>query len=202
MLRGPPVSVAFGEHGAPTRAAEAFASKNGVSMAELGREVTDKGEWLQVEKHVAGKSAAEIIPAVLAAAAEGLPIPRRMRWGDGDEGFVRPVHWLVVLLNNAVVPCSLYGQTAGRQSRGHRFHHNACFDLPTAASYEETLAAHKVLVDFNERRARVVDAVGAAAAALDGTTDNDQDLIDEVTALCDWPVAVTGGFAAGISSCR
>ncbi|MEM8547369.1 MAG: glycine--tRNA ligase subunit beta [Pseudomonadota bacterium] len=196
VLRGPPVGIAFGDDGAPTRAAEAFASKNGVSVAELGREVTDKGEWLQVEKHVSGKSAAELIPAVLAAAAEGLPIPRRMRWSDSDDGFVRPVHWLVALLNDAVVPCSLYGQTAGRRSRGHRFHHNDWFELEAATSYEDALAERKVIVDFNQRRAKVVDAVSAAAAALGGTTDNDQELIDEVTALCDWPVAVTGGFAS------
>lgn len=193
--RGPPVAVAFDSGGAPTRAAQAFADGCGVAVADLERVETPKGAWLLYRAVAPGQPAAALIPGIVNAALAALPIPRRMRWGDGDAEFVRPVQWVVLLLGEQVVPAEILGQTAGNRSRGHRFHSSGPLVIPRPDRYEALLADEgKVLADFAARRARVQEQVAAAARAAGGTAVVNDALLDEVTALVEWPVPVTGRF--------
>lgn len=197
LMRGPPVRVAFDDDGTPTRAAEAFASKAGVAVADLERQSTDKGEWLVFEAHRKGEPAHALLGDMVAESLDALPIPRRMRWGDSDAGFIRPLHWLVMLHGDDVVPATLYGIDAGRRSRGHRFHHPDWVAIESPAGYEAAMRDAYVIARFSERRDLVWSQATAAAAEVGGTLAEDAALIDEVAALCDWPVAVLGEFDAG-----
>jgi glycyl-tRNA synthetase beta chain len=192
--RGPPVAVAFDAAGQPTRAALAFAEGCGVTMDAVEKLETGKGAWLVFRGTAAGKPAAELLPGIVEAALAALPIPRRMRWGSGDAEFVRPVHWLVLLLGDQVIPASLLGQTSGRVSRGHRFHSSGAVQVAAPSSYAATLEQQRVLVDFSQRRERVRQLVDAAAKAAGGTAVMEDALLDEVTSLVEWPVPVTGRF--------
>ncbi|MEM7762461.1 MAG: glycine--tRNA ligase subunit beta [Pseudomonadota bacterium] len=194
VMRGPPVKVAFDAEGQPTKAAEAFAKKAGVSIDALDREVTDKGEWLQATAFEAGKPAADVLSDVLPGVLDQLPIPRRMRWGDSDASFVRPLHWLVALHGDAVLPLTLFGVEADRLTLGHRFHSDGAVTINSPADYLPSLEAAYVVADVTVRRSKLWTAVQQAAASIDCEVQEDGDLIDETTALCDWPVAVIGEF--------
>ncbi len=195
-MRGPPVTVAFDDDGNPTRAAQAFAGKCGVTVEELERVGTAKGEWLSHRSVRKGRTTAELLPELVQAALDRLPVPRRMRWGDGDAEFVRPVHWVVMLLGEEIVAGRLYGLDSGRHSRGHRVHAgDREIEIAEPGAYVETLReAGRVVVDFDQRRDSISRAVREAAAAAGGHPVSDAALMDEVAALNEWPVAVTGSF--------
>jgi glycyl-tRNA synthetase beta chain len=193
--RGPPVKVAFDADGKPTRAAEAFASGVGVTVAELDRETSKKGEWLYFRGVEPGRPARELLPAIVDAALAKLPIPKRMRWGDGDAEFVRPVHWLVMMLDSESVPATILDQAAGVITHGHRFHAPEPLTLKTAADYAATLQEQgHVLPGFAARRKRIESLARNAANALGGDAVLTDEVVEEVTALVEWPVAVTGRF--------
>ena len=193
--RGPALKAAFDADGQPTRAAEGFAASCGTTVDQLQRLETDKGSWLVYNVHQPGQSAAALLPAIAENALERLPIPKRMRWGSSEAQFVRPVHWLVFLLGDQVVPCTLLDAAAGNQTYGHRFHHPQAITLYNPEDYAEVLESlGKVIAHFGERRARIKEQVEGAAKALGGTADLDDDLLDEVTALNEWPVPIAGSF--------
>ena len=194
--RGPALAAAFDSSGQPTRAALGFARSCGVEeVGSLGRLETKKGAWLVHRTTEPPRPAADFVPGVVEAALAGLPIARRMRWGDGAEEFVRPVHWVVLLLGGEVVDATLLGVRSGRETRGHRFHHPAPIRLADADEYVEKLRRPgRVVASFEERRRRIEGLVGDAAAGLGGRAVVDRDLLDEVTALVEWPVAVAGRF--------
>lgn len=195
--RGPAVSAAFDADGQPTRAAQGFAGSCGVDVSALERLETDKGAWL-VHRHVEpGRETVDLVPAVVETALAGLPIPKRMRWGDGDAEFVRPVHWVILLLGDREIPATLLGIPAGRETRGHRFHHPDPLRVSTPAAYAALLAEEgHVLADFDARRDAIRQQVEQAAAELGGRAVLEASLLDEVTALVEWPVAVVGHFEA------
>ena len=193
--KGPPVHIAFDDNGEPTKAALAFAGKCGVEVSELGREKTDAGEWLLHSAIEAGAEAAVLLPGIVLRSLEALPIPRRMRWGDHDAEFVRPVHWLILLLGNQVVPGEVLGIRSADRSRGHRFQGGRDIHIASPGDYVEALRSEgHVIVDFAERRQKIVDAVEAAARDAGGSPVGDDALFDEVTALTEWPVPLTGSF--------
>lgn len=193
--RGPAVKAAFDEQGNPTKAAQGFAHSVGAGVDELQRLQTDKGEWLVYQVHQAGKPAAELLPAIAENALNRLPIPKRMRWGASEAQFVRPVHWLLFMHGEQVVNCTILDAQAGRLTRGHRFHHPDEIEITQPAQYAEKLkSVGKVIAYFPERKQRIKVAVEAAAKQLDGIAGLDDALLDEVTALNEWPVAVVGGF--------
>ena len=195
--RGPAVRAAFDADGQPTKAAEGFARSCGVTVDQLGRIQTDKGEWLAYTLRERGKSTAEWLPGIAETALNQLPIPKRMRWGASEAQFVRPVHWLLFLHGDAVVPCTLLDAVAGRTTRGHRFHHPEEITIQTPGEYAAILESKgKVLADFAQRRERIRAQVTAAAAELNGRADPDETLLDEVTALNEWPTPITGSFDA------
>jgi glycyl-tRNA synthetase beta chain len=195
--RGPPVSVAFDDAGEPTRAAEAFAKKCGVGLDALAREKTDAGEWLVHSATEKGQSAAALIPGIVRSALDGLPIPRRMRWGANDAEFVRPVHWLVMMHGGAVIPGSVLGIEAGNTTRGHRFHAPGNIVIERPADYESLLESKAyVVADFAARRKKIFSQVTGEAKRAGGQVVADDALFDEVTALTEWPVALAGTFDA------
>jgi glycyl-tRNA synthetase beta chain len=194
--RGPPLRAAFDAAGAPTRAATSFAASCGVALEDIARERDEKGnEYLYHSGTQPGKLAIDLLPGIVQESLDALPIPKRMRWGAGEAQFVRPVHWLVMLLGREVVPATLLDAVSGRSTRGHRFHANREFTLTSPLAYERVLRTRGfVLADFAERRERVREQVVAAGIAAGGQALIDEALLDEVTSLVEWPVAVTGGF--------
>ena len=193
--KGPPVKVAFDDDGNMTAAGTAFAKKCGVAPADLQRISTDKGEWLSCDVVEPGKPAAELIPGIIEAALAGLPIPRRMRWGAGEEEFVRPVHWVVLLHGGSVIDATIFGVAAGNESRGHRFHGEATITVAAPADYLAALEEQGyVVADFEKRRAAVKTGVETHAKRAGGAVVDGESLYDEVTALVEWPVPLTGSF--------
>jgi glycyl-tRNA synthetase beta chain len=193
--RGPPVAVAFDESGEPTAAARAFATKCGVDLAALGRTKTQKGEWLSCRVRREGRPAAELLPGLVQEALEALPVPRRMRWGDSPQEFVRPVHWVLMLHGASRVTGVVLGLEAGTVTYGHRFLAPAAIEVGKPDDYLALLEKPGfVVADFAARRRRVEGGVAQAAADAGGVALADDALYDEVTALTEWPVALTGRF--------
>lgn len=193
--KGPPLSAAFDAQGLPTRAASAFAASCGTSVDLLERQAEGKGMFLFFVGTRAGERAVELLPGLLQGCLEQLPIPRRMHWGSGDALFVRPVHWVVMLLGAEVVPATLLETPAGHSTYGHRFHAPRPLRLTSPATYERTLRERgKVIADFAARRERIRTEVNSLARALGGRALLSERLLEEVTALVEWPVALAGGF--------
>jgi glycyl-tRNA synthetase beta chain len=195
--KGPPVKIAFDDAGEPAAPALAFARKCGVDVATLDRVATEKGEWLVYNATEEGRSTADLIGPIVSDALNRLPIARRMRWGDGDAEFVRPVHWLVMLHGEDVVETSVLGLASGRQTRGHRFHSPEPFDIPEPSRYVDLLESRgRVVVDVTRRRKQIEAGVALEAASIDGVVMGGDALFDEVTALVEWPVPLLGRFEA------
>jgi len=193
--RGPALTAAFDDNGEPTRAASGFARSCGVEVDQLETLRSDKGAWLVFRSAQRGQPVAELLPAIIAQALDRLPIPKRMRWGDRQAEFVRPVHWLVLLFGDAVIDCQLLDVAAGRTTYGHRFHHPEPITLERADSYAAQLESEgRVMVDFVTRREAIRAQVLEAANRLQGEAIIDPALLDEVTGLVEWPVAVVGNF--------
>ncbi|MEM7257880.1 MAG: glycine--tRNA ligase subunit beta, partial [Pseudomonadota bacterium] len=156
---------------------------------------TDKGEWLVCNIEQKGQAASDLLPAIVEKSLAGLPIPKRMRWADSDVEFVRPVHWLVMLLGENVVPATILGLSADRQTYGHRFHHPGAIVLNQPGDYRSALHNQGwVVADFAVRREQIDKGVRQVAEQAGGIALIDADLLDEVTALVEWPVPVVGNF--------
>lgn len=196
--RGPPRSASFDAAGEPTRAALAFAASCGVPVAALSSERDARGnDYLHYQGTRSGASTMSLLPPLVQAALDALPIPRRMRWGALEAQFVRPVHWLLMLLGSELVPASILGVNAGVVSFGHRFMAPGALRLRSPASYARTLRTRgKVLAVFSERRQSLRTQVQALAAGLAGNAIMPDELLDEVTSLVEWPVAIAGQFEA------
>lgn len=191
---GPYVNIALDAAGRPTKALEGFAAKAGVAWNALERASDAKGERFVHRSVKPGVRTAEVLPEVLAEAIAAMPIPKPMRWGDHDYGFARPVHWLVLLFGGEVVPAQLFGVVAGRDSRGHRFLHDAWVPLSAPGEYVAALEAASVLVDPDARRARIVAEVEAAARQAGGSARITGDNLEQTVALVEWPSAVLCSF--------
>jgi glycyl-tRNA synthetase beta chain len=193
--RGPPVNAAFDAEGLPTRAAQAFAASNKASVEELQRRDEGKGTFLYYVGIKTGAPAVELLPGLVQSALDALPIPRRMRWGAGEAQFVRPVHWVAMLYGKDVVPATLLDTPSGNLTRGHRFHAPKPLRLSSPAAYERSLRERgHVIADFAARRTLVRERVEAVAADLGGRPLLNDELLDEVTALVEWPVPLAGRF--------
>jgi glycyl-tRNA synthetase beta chain len=192
--RGPPLANAFDAQGAATQAATAFAKSCGVAVGELSKLTTEKGAWLQFRGTEHGAATTALLKDILTQAIAALPIAKRMRWGAHSAEFVRPVHSVVLLYGDEVVPIELLGLQSGRVTSGHRFHHLKPISLKSAKGYEAKLRRAKVIADFAKRRETIRSGVIAAAAQVGGSALIDDALLDEVTALVEWPVPLTGQF--------
>src|SRR5690606_19573244 len=190
--RGPSAAVAFDQTGAPTRAAAAFAASAGVPVEALERRQTDKGEYVYARVARGGEPAAEVLPALLAGVVADLPAPRKMRWGEVDTAFVRPVAWLTARLGDEVLPVEAAGQRATGASRGHRFLAPGAVELPSPAGYAEALKEAWVVVDEAERREQTLRAVREAAATEGLEPVADAALLAEVADLGELPFPISG----------
>ncbi|MES1924146.1 glycine--tRNA ligase subunit beta [Salinisphaera sp. T31B1] len=192
---GPTVAIAFDDAGHPTPAAEGFARSLGTTVDALDREDSDKGERLVYRGVEDGKPLSSLIQPIVDKALKRLPIPKLMRWGEGDAAFVRPVHWVVALHGASVIELDVFGIQAGRTTRGHRFHHPEAIELPDAEQYAAQLEhPGHVIADPDRRRAAVAAEVERAAAEFGGAALMDDSLLEEVTALVEWPVGIAGRF--------
>ncbi len=193
--RGPAIAAAFDDDGNPTKAAQGFAGSCGVAVEALETLDTDKGSWLVFRSHQAGKAASELVPQIVSDALGTLPIPKRMRWGARDDEFVRPVHWVVLMLGESVIEAEILGAPSDRKTRGHRFHHPQTITLHESENYAPLLESEgRVMPDFASRREAIEGQVHEAARSLGGKALIDDELLDEVTALVEWPTALSGSF--------
>jgi len=193
--KGPAVKAAFDDAGNPTKAAQGFAHSCGVTVAELEQVDTPKGAWLIYKQNQPGKQTQELIPEFVQQSLARLPIPKRMRWGDRDAEFVRPVHWIVMLLGDSVIEGEILGLPAGRVTYGHRFHHPEPIEISSPSTYVEQLRAPgQVLVDMKERKETVYTQVEKSATNAGAIAIIDEALLDEVTALNEWPTPIMGSF--------
>ncbi|GAB6388860.1 glycine--tRNA ligase subunit beta [Stutzerimonas marianensis] len=189
-LDGPPLQAAFDADGEPTQAALGFARKCGVELSEIDR----SGPKLKYSRTIPGETTTKLLPGIVENALNELPIPKRMRWAARKEEFVRPTQWLVMLFGDQVVDCTLLAQRAGQESHGHRFHSPGPVRISKPSSYLEDLRAAHVIADFAERRALIAKRVDELAAEQNGTAIVPPALLDEVTALVEWPVPLVCSF--------
>ena len=194
--RGPAVSAAFDAEGTPTPAALGWARSNGIDVSEAERLTTDKGEWLLYHAAVEGQSVDTLLPEMVNHALKKLPIPKPMRWGDKATQFIRPVHTVTMLYGGSLIAGEVLGLPSDRVIQGHRFHGESTFTLDHADNYLASLKAHYVLADFQSRRAAILEGLEAAAKQDNAHVDLDDDLLDEVTALVEWPVVLRASFEA------
>ena len=193
--RGPAITAAFNEDGCPSKAALGFANSCGVKVEELEKLETDKGAWLVFQTKQKGQATSDLIPDIVTNALDKLPIPKRMRWGSLDAQFIRPVHWVVLLFGNKVIKAEILSVKSGRETHGHRFHHPDTIKIPSPKEYEMLLETHgKVIADFDRRKQAVRGQVEEIALSKKGKAVIDETLLDEVTAMVEWPVAVLGNF--------
>ena len=189
-IDGPPRQAAFDAEGNPTQAALGFAKKCGVDLSEIDQ----SGPKLRFSQVIVGKPTASLLPTIVEDSLNDLPIPKRMRWGARKEEFVRPTQWLVMLLGDDVVDCTILAQKAGRDSRGHRFHHPENVRISAPVNYLEDLRKAYVLADFYERRELISKRVAELATMQEGTAIVPPSLLDEVTSLVEWPVPLVCSF--------
>ncbi len=192
--RGPSAAVAFDAAGEPTRAAEAFARSAGVSVQDLERRPTDRGEYVFARVQSGGEGAEDLLPGLLADLVSDLPAPRKMRWGEVDTPFVRPVAWLTARLGDAPLPVVAAGHTARATSRGHRFLAPAEVAFAAPDGYGEALREASVIASEPERRDETRRAVRAVAGSAGLEPDVDEALLAEVANLVEWPFPVLGAF--------
>ena len=195
LRKGPSVSAAFGEDGAPTPAARGFARSCGVAVSDLETLIVDKGEWLAYTQTIQGKSLEIVIPEILNDAIRQLPIPKRMRWGDCEHEFVRPVHWVLALYGDTVLNFQIMGLKTGRITRGHRFHAPGHISVSSADYYaDEVRQKGFVMADYSSRKSTIQEQVNRLADGDGLQALMDPDLLDEVVGLTEWPVALGGSF--------
>ena len=195
--RGPAVNVAFDDSGKPTKAAEGWARSNGITVEQADRLKTEKGEWLLHKATVKGQALADLVQGILEAAIKALPIPKPMRWGDSTAQFIRPVHTLTVMLGSELIEAEILETKSARFIQGHRFHSPQGFELDHVDNYLSKLLQAKVIANFEERIETIQSEVSRLASELGGQVIQDDELVGEVAALVEWPVALTASFDQG-----
>jgi len=193
--RGPALKAAFDADGNASKAAMGFARSCGVEVSDLAQKETEKGAWLYFDKKQKGQELSALLADIVSDSLAKLPIPKRMRWGDRSDEFVRPVQWLVMIVDDQVIDANILGSVAGNQTQGHRFHASDAITISQAADYESLLNdSAYVVASFEKRREIIRSQLEQTAAQLGGAVRIDEGLLDEVTALVEWPVAVSGRF--------
>ncbi len=194
---GPAIAAAYDAAGMPTKAAEGFAKSCNTTVDKLSRKQTDKGERLAFTLEIKGETAAALLPGMVQEALSKLPTPKRMRWGAGTAEFVRPVHWVLMLLGDKVLKTEILGVATGEKTYGHRFHHPVAILVKKSADYRKLLEkTGKVLVE--DRDGTLAKKIGTlvtqAATQAKGKVRLEQALLEEVAALVEWPVPLVGDF--------
>ena len=188
--KGPSASIAYDADGNATKAAIGFARGKGLDVADL---VVEDG-YIYAETKTAGVPAKDIVSEMLPQLITGLNFPKSMHWGDLDAKFVRPVRWLVALLDEEVIPVEFATVKSGNVSRGHRFLGADEITIKNAASYVDTLKENFVMVDQDARRELISKQLHDIAASKNASIVWDDDLLEEINYLVEWPTALCGGF--------
>ncbi len=192
--RGPAIKAAFDAEGNPSRAAIGFAKGLGIDPSELVTISTDKGDYVGYEQTIHGQAVTELLPQILQTALDNLPIAKRMRSGASKEEFVRPVQWAVLMQDDQLVEAIIQGQQTGAQTRGHRFHSPDYYAIDHADNYESLLQSLRVIANFDKRRTLINNQVKTLADQVNANAIMPQELLDEVTALVDFPIALRASF--------
>lgn len=193
--RGPALQAAFAPDGSPSKAALGFALSCNTDFDNLERLKTDKGEWLSYTQAVQGLATENLIPDIIRSSIANLPIAKRMRWGSFTTEFVRPVHWAVLLYGAKVIETEILGLKTGAITQGHRFHAPQKITLSQPEDYVEVLYQQgRVIADLEQRKILIRDAAEKAAAAVNGYAYIEEELLEEIAALNEWPVPITGTF--------
>ena len=193
--KGPALKAAYDDQGQATKAALGFAKSCGVEMADLHTQETDKGAWLYFESSVDGQLIEDMLEQFIEQSLKKLPVPRPMRWGDNDTEFVRPIHWVCVMYGSTVINCTIKNQAASNVTHGHRFHSSGAITLAHADDYVSALKDAFVIADFDTRKSIIKQQIEECAQQYDAQLDYPESLLDEVTNLVEWPVAVVGEFS-------
>lgn len=191
---GPPKRAAFDARGLPTKAAEGFAKGQGVSVEDLSIKETPKGEYLCVYREETGVSTRELLEKMLPDFIARIPFPKSMHWGSLTATFARPLQWIVALLGGEVLNCDYGSVHSGSRSRGHRFMSPGWFEVKDYASHRENLRKNFVILDIAERRGLIDEGADKAAGGVGGKILRDDDLLDEVTQLVEYPQPLVGQF--------
>ena len=191
---GPYLNIGLNAEGQPTPALLGFAGKNGLGVEQLEKTTDNKGERFVARSEKPGAVTSALIAEIVSESLAALPIPKPMRWGNRETKFIRPVHWLVMLMGGDVIEGEVMGLTSDRMSRGHRFHHNKPVWISTPHNYVDALRDAHVLVNADERRDRIREQIEAAAKQAGGSARIDENLLNEVNCLVEWPSAVLCSF--------
>jgi glycyl-tRNA synthetase beta chain len=193
--RGPAIAVAFDADGNPTKAAQGWALGNGITVEQADRLTTEQSEWLLFKQEVKGQDAKAIVVELAAKALANLPIAKPMRWGDKETQFIRPVKTLTILMGDELIEGEILGVASARTIRGHRFMGEKEFTIDSAEQYPAILEQRgKVIADYDARKAIIIADAQKAALQVGGVADLDDDLVEEVTSLVEWPVVLTAKF--------
>ena len=192
--RGPATNVAFDEQGQPSKAAMGWARSNGIRVEQAERLTTPKGEWLLHKATVAGKTINELVPDMVTSALNKLPIAKPMRWGAERTQFIRPVHTLTLMYGKQVIQGAALGVNSSNQVQGHRFHHQGLITLSHANDYQAELTKAYVEVDYQARQEKIITQIKQVAEQISAVALIDEDLLEEVTSLVEWPVTLVGTF--------
>ncbi|WP_033170320.1 glycine--tRNA ligase subunit beta [Selenomonas sp. ND2010] len=188
--RGPSVQIAFDADGNPSKAAQGFARGQGVDPKEL----VEKDGYVYAMVHEEGKATAELLQDLLKDLICGLSFPNNMRWRDLDFKFIRPLRWIVALLDDEVIPFEVAEVKSGRTSRGHRFLSQGDFTIADANSYEKACEENFIIVDQDKRKAMIREQIEEVAKKQNGTAEITEDLLEEVLYLVEYPTALCGTF--------
>jgi glycyl-tRNA synthetase beta chain len=192
--RGPAVNVAFDEQGQPSKAAMGWARSNGITIEQAERLSTPKGEWLLHKATVSGKTIHELVPDMVVTALNKLPIAKPMRWGAERIQFIRPVHTLTLMYGDQVIVGAALGVNSSNQVQGHRFHHQGLVTLKHANDYQAELLKAYVEVDYQARQDKIMEQIKQTEFDISAVALIDDELLEEVTALVEWPVTLVGTF--------
>jgi glycyl-tRNA synthetase beta chain len=193
-IRGPAVASAFDQNGEPTKAAQGWARSNGIEVNQAQRLKTDKGEWLLFKAQLKGQAINQLLAVLVEKALKALPIPKPMRWGTKTTQFIRPIHTVTMLYGTELIQGEVLDVCSARLINGHRFHCDAPFELDCADNYLTQLEQHYVIADHARRKTIVLKQVQALAKQENAVADINDDLLEEVTSLVEWPVALVANF--------
>jgi len=191
--KGPAVAAAYVD-GEPSKALAGFLKSANATVADLSTIDTPKGEWVVLKQLQAGRSLQAVVADAMPDIIKTMPMPKRMRWSDYDHEFLRPVVWLCAMHGTKTLPLTLFGLVASNVTLGHRFHSPDAIIIGNASDYNDVLSKHYVVAEFAQRRSLIHNGVTKKAKSLGGTAVSDEALLDEVTALVEWPVIVAGKF--------
>jgi glycyl-tRNA synthetase beta chain len=192
--RGPAVVSAFDQNGEPTKAAKGWARSNGIDVSQADRLTTDKGEWLLFKAQVKGQAISQLLAELVEKALKSLPIPKPMRWGTKSTQFIRPIHTVTMLYGPELIQGKVLDVNSARLINGHRFHCDAPFELDCADNYLSQLEQHYVIADHSRRKAIILEQIQVLAKQESAIADINEELLEEVTSLVEWPVALVANF--------